>query len=83
MPSPYVADDSPKLYKFELDNIDDMREIIMSAPKGTPLIIDENSIEPYCLPFKKGDLGYSNTSKQEGLLLKTYQSDLFNKWILS
>ena len=53
----------------------------MSAPKGTPLIIDENSIEPYCLPFKKGDLGYSNTSKQEGLLLKTYQSDLFNNWI--
>ena len=46
IPSPYVADNHPRLYKFELDNIDDMREIIMSAPKGTPLVIDENSIEP-------------------------------------
>lgn len=71
----------PRLYPFDLKNIDEMRDLIMSQNGEIPLVLTESSIEPYCLPLKKGDLGYSILSKQEGLLLKTYQSDLFNNWI--
>lgn len=71
----------PRLYPFELENIDKMRDLIMSQNGEIPLVLNSSSIEPYCLPLKKGDLGYSILSKQEGLLLKTYQSDLFNNWI--
>jgi hypothetical protein len=46
--------------------------------------IHGGTIEPYNLPLQKGNYTpkpYSATSKMEGLLLKTYQSDLFNNWI--
>ncbi len=76
----------PKLYEFELDKIDEMREQILQAPQdGTPFIIDENTEEPYGLPFKRTTVEfqnyYSKKSSQEGLLVKTYQSDLFNNWV--
>ena len=62
-----------------------MREDILMAVKNTtPFTIDSTSIEPYSLPLQKGDYTpkpYSVLSSQEGLLLKTYQSDLFNNWI--
>lgn len=80
---PSNADDInyPRLQQFDLDNIDEMKNIIMEQNGSVPLLIDENSIEPYNFALEKGNLGYSILSKQEGLLLKTYQSDLFNNWI--
>lgn len=74
----------PKLVEFELENIDNMREQILQAPQdGTPYIIDDQEIEPYSRPlYKDLDSGlYSKASNQEGLLVKTYQSDLFNNWV--
>lgn len=71
---------------FSLENIDKMRENLLKAVStGLPYVIDENEIEPYSLIRKKGDvnakLTYSIAQTQEGLGLKTYQSDLFNNWI--
>lgn len=74
----------PQLKEFDLDNIDDMRmDILEAVRQTTAFIIDDNSAAPY-------GLGLGNTgswvnayklSSQEGLGIKTYQSDLFNNWI--
>jgi hypothetical protein len=76
---------APQLYPFELAKIDKMRLQILSdaLSVGTPYVIDSTNIEPYCLPLLKGEYGYRLLSNQEGLAVKTYQSDLFNNWIES
>jgi len=72
----------PKVVTFPLSNIDDMREAILSATTTpTAFIIDRTSAAPYGPPLDTGELGYCKLSSQEGLGLKTYQSDLFNNWI--
>ncbi len=75
----------PQIVTFPLENIDTMREDILMAVKDVGAFeITSTTLEPYNLPLKKGDYTpkpYSATSKLEGLLLKTYQSDLFNNWI--
>lgn len=80
----------PNLSKFELKNIDVMRELIMNKSGLDPLILDEDfdAIEPYTtiLGGVKGAGGgfYEITNlqcKQEGLAVKTYQSDIFNNWL--
>lgn len=76
-----------QLTEFPLDNIDLMRTQILQNPTGTQFIIDYTTQEPYNLGLKKGNLpetdfgAYSKLSTQEGLGIKTYQSDLFNNWI--
>lgn len=79
-----------ELYEFPIANIDTMREDILTATKNAgAFVIDENSIEPYNLMLKKGNgvppkqglQAWSKLSSQEGLLVKTYQSDLFNNWL--
>jgi len=76
----------PRLREFPLSNIDDMRLEILQAPlDGTPFIISEGSLEPYSLPLFRKTVDnvtyYSKMSSQEGLLVKTYQSDLFNNFV--
>lgn len=79
----------PILQEFDLINIDKMREKILKAVDNTsPFLIDDLSLPPYGLPLQKGNInisptqqGWSKLSSQEGLGLKTYQSDLFNNWI--
>ena len=72
----------PKLEEFPLDNIDNMRmDILQSVKSITPFIIDENTEKPYGLSLKKQGIFYSKLNNQEGLGIKTYQSDLFNNWI--
>lgn len=73
----------PKISLFPLENIDKMREnILVDTLSATPFLVNEFSPQPYNLPFVEGDSGlYSKQSTQEGLLLKTYQSDLFNNWV--
>jgi len=77
----------PQLTEFPLSNIDDMRMDILEAVRSaTAFTIDKNTEAPYGL-----GLGYEGTrtqdglyykkSSQEGLGIKTYQSDLFNNWI--
>lgn len=68
---------------FELSQIDLMRENILSQTKNTePYIIDKNGIEPYSLGLKPMTNGNPTAQmSMEGLLLKTYQSDLYNNWL--
>lgn len=75
------------LTKFPLKDIDDMRMRVLSEIYAVaPLRIDEWDIKPYS--FLKewwGDetkgVKLSIHGSQEGLALKTYNSDLFNNWI--
>lgn len=81
----------PQLTEFPLENIDNMRMDILEAVRDTTaFIIDSTTEAPYGL-----GLGYPSEysgqperwnhaykkSSQEGLGIKTYQSDLFNNWI--
>ena len=74
---------SPKITLFPLENIDKMREnILVDTLSTTPFLINQFSLSPYGLICKQGDSNlWSKQSSQEGLFLKTYQSDLNNNWI--
>lgn len=70
------------LRRFPLSNIDDMRmDILSNVAQTTPYLIDGNSLEPYGLPMKKSGTKWAKLFSQQGLGIKTYQSDLFNNWI--
>jgi hypothetical protein len=77
----------PQLTEFPLDNIDDMRMDILEAVRDTTAFtITGASASPYGLGLKEetvspGVYKYYKTASQEGLGIKTYQSDLFNNWI--
>jgi len=78
----------PQLTEFPLDNIDNMRMDILEAVRDTTaFVVNYQSEAPYKYVLDStGNLGdgsakfYKNAS-QEGLGIKTYQSDLFNNWI--
>lgn len=75
-----------QLHKFMLENIDEMREKILQYPFASGMKeINKNSLEPYRLPMQSfgadADEKYACQFGQEGLGLKTYQSDLLNNWI--
>jgi len=76
----------PQLKEFALDNIDDMRMDILEAVRDTTAFsVNRNSQAPYGLGLARADEDdYGSAyckSSQEGLGIKTYQSDLFNNWI--
>ena len=78
----------PQLTEFPLDNIDDMRMDILEAVRNTTAFtITRGSNAPYgyVLDYTgsagAGTAQYYKKSSQEGLGIKTYQSDLFNNWI--
>ena len=73
----------PQLVEFPLDNIDDMRmQILEDVRSATAFEITPVTNAPYGLSLGKSssDFWYK-TGSQEGLGIKTYQSDLFNNWI--
>jgi len=75
---------APKIVTFPLENIDKMRLQLLQWPIETQYIIEADDLTPYSLPLESGTMGtpqYSLTKGQEGLALKTYQSDLFNNWL--
>lgn len=76
-------DEVPQLWKFNLSDIDSMREAILSYTSASSAFeLNNVPLEPYKLIFHKGTSGKrSINSTQEGLLIKTYQSDIFNNWI--
>lgn len=83
-----LDDTTPELHFFELDDIDMMRQRILEwVGEPTPWLLNGQmqDIEPYSLIFNsQGTSGrsvWSIQSPQEGLLIKTYNSDLFNNWI--
>jgi hypothetical protein len=74
--------DIPNVITFKLSHIDDMRKaILQDTGSANPFIITAGTDAPYGPPLKEGETGYCKLSTQEGLGLKTYQSDLFNNWI--
>jgi hypothetical protein len=85
-----VIEGRPQLTEFPLDNIDDMRMDILEAVRDTTAFeIVNTTAAPYGLglgwngtnPWDAGETNYYKTASQEGLGVKTYQSDLFNNWI--
>lgn len=80
-----------QLMDFPLEHIDEMREKILQHPKTSPFFIDPYQGEtagltPYsalleniAAPDAFGQI--ASFANQEGLGIKTYQSDMFNNWI--
>lgn len=74
---------NPQLEEFPLDNIDDMRmNILQAVGSSSPFRVDAGTYSPYGLGLRRNedDVCFAVAS-QEGLGIKTYQSDLFNNWI--
>nr|WAE43725.1 MAG: major capsid protein [Microviridae sp.] len=71
----------PTLVSFPLANIDTMRESILSAPYANAFVINYTTTAPYGPPLNTGTPQASLQFSQEGLAVKTYQSDLNNNWM--
>lgn len=80
----------PKLKTFPLRNLDEIRmEIMRNVGTNSAYKITGQSIEPLNMPLywayrNTGGTGgrvHSKNSPQEGLLVKAYQTDMFNNWI--
>ena len=71
------------LKAFPLENIDEMREdILRKTGKNSAVEINNESKLPYSVLVEKTANGNTkNLYSQNGLMLKTYQSDLFNNWL--
>jgi hypothetical protein len=76
---------APKVVTFELSHIDSMRDnILAKSTPNVPFIIntDVPTLEPYKWLYESNiNLIPNILSSQEGLGIKTYQSDLFNNWL--
>lgn len=84
--SPEYLKQTIDLFPFKLVEIDTMREIILEEARNPNAlnivqIGKTNDLKPYYLPFEKENDVPSMTQSQEGLAVKTYQSDLFNNWL--
>lgn len=77
----------PELAEFPLAQIDEMKDIILSTNWNVELIVNDDNpgAGPYNWivdTFEQGGITKPYTSlNQEGLAVKTYQSDLFNNWL--
>ena len=82
-------DVEPKIKMFPLENIDQMKiDILGSGAPNAVFKINKDSLMPYGLMLNQatnpltGVISRSQLSPLEGLGLKTYQSDLYNNWLL-
>lgn len=75
--------DLPQVRTFPLENIDNMRaNILAHAVNNSAFLITQSTQAPYGWALDwGGQQTYFKTLTQEGLGLKTYQSDLFNNWL--
>lgn len=73
----------PVLEAFELKNIDRMRRLILRHnDDDIPFNVTDQSLTPYSLLWQENGQGYrSIMGSQEGLGVKTYQSDMYNNWL--
>lgn len=87
-----ITNVAPKLVPFKLKDIDDMREDILSKIKDTsPYIVNNSDIDVLKLPLQRRELKNGNNDTvgvigsyaytNEGILVKTYQSDIFNNYL--
>lgn len=74
-----------QLSEFSLDDIETIRDYMLTQPGNTSVIINQNSGTLGQLLFGLDDFGNISDGRlkgsQEGLIVKTYQSDLFNNWV--
>lgn len=72
----------PTPMAFALTNIDEAREKILDATSSNNAFLINTLDKPYYwLTGLQGDDAYTYTNCQEGLGIKTYNSDLFNNWL--
>lgn len=81
----YVAENEPRLpqiVKFPLSNLDEIKMDILSQVKNPgAYVIDFNTWAPFGTSLgMNGDI-YRKLSSQEGLAVKTYQSDMLQNWL--
>lgn len=67
----------PKVVMFDLENIDRMRKFLMRGE----LDLRDANLDPYTYIWETPSGIPNILSSQEGLGLKTYQSDVFNNWL--
>ncbi|AXH75645.1 MAG: major capsid protein [Microviridae sp.] len=71
-----------KVLLFELADIDDMREAILTQTTATGAFdIFGTSLDPYVRLVEEDGKARAIMSSQEGLAVKTYQSDMLNNWL--
>ena len=81
-PSTIARNEITKLEEFPLSNIDEMQMDLLADVRGTSSYnITDTGRTPYSLGLKKLNGAYCKLGTQEGLAVKTYQSDKFNNWI--
>lgn len=67
---------------FPLENLDDIKmDILADIKSTTAYTINANSIAPFGWALQQNGDVWTKMQSQEGLALKTYQSDLFNNWL--
>jgi len=69
------------LVQFDLNKIDEMREYLLTNLGTSQINIRNAGLEPYILQFDSNSDFRSLQATQEGLGIKTYQSDIFNNWL--
>ena len=71
------------LTSFPLANIDTMKENILKQATTSELILSKDTITPYNKALKYDPTTSKSNSYNNlvGLLVKTYQSDIFNNWL--
>ena len=82
----YLPDYKIGIGTFDLNNIDKMRELIYNASTQAGAFVIDKSIytgnfAPYVYPLSTLEGKARTAFNQEGLALKTYQSDIFNNWL--
>lgn len=74
------AESVRKIELYDLEQIDNLREYILSKGKQEVIFNDSYTVNDFLTAARKKE-----TTKEDlgGLCLKTYQSDIFNNWINS
>lgn len=71
----------PVVSTFQLSNIDSMKDNILQQAVGVQFLVNTPNLEPYNKVLGNSSGVNHMLNSQEGLGLKTYQSDLFNNWL--
>ena len=69
-----------RVVTFPLENLDEMREAIMTNVTNAATNISLMNLIPYSYVANTNSIEFRKQT-QEGLAIKTYQSDLFNNWV--